>query len=88
THGAAVCAVCLGLHPDPANCNARAFWNGGETRSHRMDRKLYNSRGDNLCLDFQLPRGCQGRAGPKHIHECSGCGANNHGASRCPRRQT
>jgi hypothetical protein len=85
--GSTVCAICLGIHPQVVKCRSTSLWNGSPARCYRDERnKLTNPNGTNICLGFQLSGGCKGRAGPKHFHECSGCGATDHGASRCPIR--
>ncbi|KAJ7740112.1 hypothetical protein B0H16DRAFT_1324531, partial [Mycena metata] len=87
TGGSTVCALCLGIHAFVSKCRSKTLWNGAAARCSRDDRgRLVNREGVNICLDFQRTDGCKGRAGPKHIHECSGCGAPNHGASSCPYR--
>ncbi|KAJ7753476.1 hypothetical protein B0H16DRAFT_1231035, partial [Mycena metata] len=79
-----VCAICLGLHDQVSKCRSPTLWNGGVARCHRDERgRLTNTDGVNICLNFQRSDGCSGRAGPRHIHECSGCGAPNHGAATC-----
>ncbi|KAJ7079875.1 hypothetical protein C8R43DRAFT_865417, partial [Mycena crocata] len=79
-----VCVICLGTHPDVARCRSTSQWNGSPARCSRdQSGRLINNRGINICLNFQLARGCQGRTGQKHIHECSGCGNRDHGASSC-----
>ncbi|KAK6996090.1 hypothetical protein R3P38DRAFT_2543013, partial [Favolaschia claudopus] len=79
------CAICLGTHPFVSRCRSNVLWNGSAARCHRDLRgKLTNRDGVNICLDFQRSNSCKGRTGPKHIHECSGCGAPDHGASGCP----
>ncbi|KAJ7160561.1 hypothetical protein C8R43DRAFT_831659, partial [Mycena crocata] len=83
--GSIVCAICLGSHANVSACRSATLWNGSPARCHRDHRgKLANAHGTNICLDFNLSKGCRGsRSGPKHVHECSGCGATNHGASSC-----
>ncbi|KAJ7719098.1 hypothetical protein DFH07DRAFT_688046, partial [Mycena maculata] len=82
--GPTVCAICLGIHTFVSKCRSQTLWNGSPARCFRGDGgKLTNINGVNICLDFQRGSGCKGRAGPRHIHECSGCGAPNHGAAGC-----
>ncbi|KAJ7760659.1 hypothetical protein DFH07DRAFT_687888, partial [Mycena maculata] len=80
--GALVCAICLGLHANVAGCRSRTLWTGAAARCHRdVENRLMNAHGQNVCLAWQLPRGCCSNA--RHIHECSGCGASNHRAAQC-----
>ncbi|KAJ7161226.1 hypothetical protein C8R46DRAFT_904749 [Mycena filopes] len=83
--GSFVCALCLGSHENVAGCRSTTTWDGRPTRCHRNAKgKIANPQGIELCLDFQLPRGCNGNRGRhNHVHECSGCGATDHGASSC-----
>ncbi|KAJ7847775.1 hypothetical protein B0H13DRAFT_1451643, partial [Mycena leptocephala] len=82
--GPTVCAICLGTHALVSKCRSTTLWNGSAARRFRDNRgKLTNPNGVNICLDFQRASGCRGRPGPKHFHECSGCGARDHGAASC-----
>ncbi|KAK7000370.1 hypothetical protein R3P38DRAFT_2561857 [Favolaschia claudopus] len=87
--GSGVCAICLGSHENLSKCRSKTLWNRSPARCYRdQSGKLSNPQGINICLEFQRAKGCQGsRYGPRHIHECSGCGSPHHGASSCPSRQ-
>ncbi|KAJ7760239.1 hypothetical protein DFH07DRAFT_740798, partial [Mycena maculata] len=87
--GTFVCAICLGSHPNVTGCRSPTLWNGSPARCHRDGKgRILNPQGGEICIDFQLLRGCKGgfRNGQKHLHECSGCGLSSHGASNCPYR--
>ncbi|KAJ7070078.1 hypothetical protein C8F01DRAFT_977295, partial [Mycena amicta] len=81
----AVCAVCLRPHENLTACRSSKLWNDMDAHCSRNGGKLTNPAGISLCLNFQRAGGCQGAQGngPKHIHECSGCGQTDHGASNC-----
>lgn len=83
------CPTCLGRHPhDIANCKATQCWDGKE--KNRCTRTghghLRAPDGTVLCTDWQKPRGCEDTT-HSHKHQCSGCGATDHGAQDCPRAQ-
>lgn len=89
TPSPSVCAICLGRgHPEMAKCNSGVFWNGKPSRCRRNARgRVVNPDGTEICLDWQLARGCSSR-NHSDRHECSGCGRSDHGAHSCHLAQT
>jgi len=84
-----VCAMCLGRHPhDVANCDATLRWDGKEDNRCTRNQRGYLRApdGTTLCTDWQKPQGCSDHSHDKR-HQCSGCGAQDHGAQDCPRAQ-
>ncbi|KAG1867123.1 hypothetical protein C8R48DRAFT_704315 [Suillus tomentosus] len=82
------CAVCLGRHPHrTVECAATQTWDKCfDTFSERIRKGLWTKDGKQVCTGWQREEGC---STPKHDahHVCSGCGANTHGAQKCPRAQ-
>lgn len=83
----AACAICLGRQPHRVrDCNAEKTWDGARARCRRNDARIINPSGLTLCCDWQREDGCRSSSHDER-HECSGCGATDHGAQRCKRAQ-
>ncbi|KIL59849.1 hypothetical protein M378DRAFT_60503, partial [Amanita muscaria Koide BX008] len=82
------CAICLGRHPHKiSECRAVTLWDGKTaSRCTKHDGQLTNPHRRPICLDWQRPGGCNHRDHSER-HECSGCGASQHGAQQCPLAQ-
>ena len=85
--GLSACAICLGRNPhDVTQCDSSVLWDGHTPSFARRGDKGAKLRsvntGDSLCLDFNLPKGCNSAS---HLsrHRCSGCGNNDHAAQSC-----
>lgn len=78
-----LCAICLGRGGhDVRSCTKTKLWDG-VTKAHckRDDEgHVINPAGQIVCINFQRGRGCRQ---PGHLHECSGCGGEDHGAAKC-----
>lgn len=78
-----LCAICLGRGGhDVGACTKSKLWDG-VTKAHckRDDEgRVINPAGQVVCINFQRGRGCRQ---PGHLHECSGCGGDDHGAAKC-----
>ncbi|KAL6300604.1 hypothetical protein BKA93DRAFT_697144, partial [Sparassis latifolia] len=70
TNGAPViCAICLGIHPQPSWCNAPSMWDGKPACCHcNFAGHIVNPGGEVICTDWQLPNSCSPTA---HVHKCS-----------------
>lgn len=76
------CAVCLGRQAhNISTCAATVLWNS-TTAGCKRNRagQIVTLSDKRLCLDFQRSVGCTASG---HLHECSGCGGQDHGASLC-----
>lgn len=82
------CPICLSRHKHQiSTCYATHTWDGRPSRCHRLSKgRIANSRRVTLCSDWQRPNRCDDKSSD-HVHECSGCGASNHGADGCPNAQ-
>jgi len=82
-----VCAVCLSRESHKGkvtNCTAMHTWDKQfETFCTRFNSTLI-TRADHqsVCAKWQRDKGCKEKHA--HLHVCSGCGATNHGACKCP----
>lgn len=74
---------CLGRFAyDMASCAARRLWdNSALTYCSRINSKLFNVSGNQLCFDSQSQQGCSS-ASHDRKHKCSRCGDKSHGAQR------
>lgn len=84
--GPAACALCLGrFRHNIHKCTSEFLWDKRtKTRCCRnTEGHITNPEGRELCYDWQRPRGCSSSS-QSHVHECSGCGAKDHGAQDCP----
>lgn len=84
----ATCAVCLGSHKhEVRKCQANLLWSGEPAIVTRDSRgRIFNKSGQELCIDWQCRRGCSSKS-KSHVHSCSGCGEDTHGAHNCPLAQ-
>jgi hypothetical protein len=84
-----VCPICLGRDPHKvSSCQAAKLWSGEKAQSTRVaGGRILNKQGVVLCSDWQKPVRCTDVSGT-HRHECSGCGARDHGANGCDKAQT
>lgn len=83
------CPMCLGRHRhDVTNCDATIRWDKkSENRCSRgRGGHLKAPDGTTLCTNWQKPHGCDDSSHAKR-HQCSGCGATDHGAQGCPRAE-
>lgn len=82
------CPICLGRHRHhTTSCQATKTWNGKEPICTRSPSgRILNKRGSAICSDWQRPNRCADSSG-QHIHECSGCNSQEHGADSCPAAQ-
>jgi len=82
------CAVCLGNHKhEVRKCQASSLWSGEPAIVTRDGRgRIFDKSGRELCIDWQCRRGCSSRS-KSHVHSCSGCGEESHGAQNCPLAQ-
>lgn len=83
------CPMCLGCHRhDVANCEATLRWDQKVENRCTRDRggHLKSPEGIVLCSNWQKPQGCEDSTHSKR-HQCSGCGAKDHGAQSCPRAE-
>lgn len=87
--GHSACALCLGRFRHLIHkCASEFLWDKRtKTRCRRnAEGHLVNPEGLELCYDWQRPKGCSSTA-RSHVHECSGCGAKDHGAQECPQSE-
>jgi len=87
--GLHACTVCLGRFAHNVHkCKSEFLWDSKTPMSSRRNAEghLVNSRGLQLCYDWQHPSSCSSTS-KEHNHECLGCGSPNHGAQSCPRGQ-
>lgn len=86
--GLAACAIYLGRSSHPVReCTAERLWDGSKARCARTTGgHITNPQGNVICSDWQRPGGCS-TSGHDARHECSGCGATDHGAQKCRRVQ-
>jgi hypothetical protein len=82
------CAICLGRHPHNVSaCSSPTTWDGSAARCKRAEgARIVNPSGLSLCVKWQLKIQCTSLFHGDG-HECSGCGAKDHGAQKCPRAE-
>ena len=79
------CPICLSRKRHQiASCQSAETWDKKKVRCSRNERgRIINNKGIMLCSDWQRPNRCE-NVSSGHVHECSGCGASQHGADSCP----
>jgi hypothetical protein len=95
-----ICVICLrkaSSHNTPINqCNSTTNYKGQDTfctRDYQTEGLLLVTRGSprrNVCFKFNRTQGtCEEKSSASHkgLHICSGCGASDHGAAKCPHRE-